>query len=238
MKKISEPRLDQAPETRKASWITGRFFIALALFLAILFVFVSITDEIVLEHENGFDQKISGIILPLVSPFVTSLMKKVTFFGSEMFLFPAYLILIIYYIYQKKRRLALDITMIGLSSTGILFLFKNIFKRHRPLDPLINHVTGFSFPSGHSFSSFTFFGILIYITWHADIGTFWKIFIACMLFVFATAIAFSRVYLRVHYPSDVVAGFSLSIVWLMLSIWILHKADRGIVAANKKNKKA
>src|SRR6185312_9993054 len=153
MKKISEPRLDQAPETRKASWITGRFFIALALFLAILFVFVSITDEIVLEHENGFDQKISGIILPLVSPFVTSLMKKVTFFGSEMFLFPAYLILIIYYIYQKKRRLALDITMIGLSSTGILFLFKNIFKRHRPLDPLINHVTGFSFPSGHSFSS-------------------------------------------------------------------------------------
>lgn len=235
MEKVSESSIDQVPATRKASWITGRFIIALALFLAILFVFVSIADEIVLEHENRFDQEISNIVLPLVSPFVTSLMKKITFFGSEMFLFPAYLILIIYYIYHKKNRLALDITMIGLSSTGILFLFKDIFKRHRPLDPLINHVTGFSFPSGHSFSSFTFFAILIYIIWHSDIKTFWKIFIACILFVFATTIAFSRIYLRVHYPSDVVAGFCLSIIWLMLSLWILHKADRGMVAAKRKN---
>ena len=189
-----------------------------------------------MEHENGFDQNISNAILPLVSPFLTSLMKTITFFGSEMFLFPAYSVLIIYYIYRKSNTLALDIAMIGLSSTGILFLFKNIFKRHRPLDPLISHVTGFSFPSGHSFSSFTFFGILIYLIWHTNISKLWKIIIAILLFVFATTIAFSRVYLRVHYPSDVVAGFCLSVVWLMLSFWILHKADRGVVAANRKNK--
>ena len=236
MEKNPETSLDQLPESRKATWITGRFIIALVLFLAILFVFVSITDEIVLEHENGFDQKIANAILPLVSPFLTSLMKTITFFGSEMFLFPAYLVLILYYIYRKSNTLALDITMIGLSSTGILFLFKNIFKRHRPLDPLISNVTGFSFPSGHSFSSFTFFGILIYLIWHANISKIWKIIIACTLFVIATTIAFSRVYLRVHYPSDVVAGFCLSLIWLMLSIWILHKADRGIIAVNRKSK--
>jgi len=236
MEKIPETGLDQLPEKRKVSWITSRFVIALVLFLAILFVFVSLTDEIVLEHENGFDQKISSAILPLVSTNLTSLMKAITFFGSEMFLFPAYLVLIIYYIYRKRSMLALDITMIGLSSTGILFLFKNIFKRHRPLDPLISNVTGFSFPSGHSFSSFTFFGILIYLIWHANIRKSWKIIIACTLFVIATTIAFSRVYLRVHYPSDVIAGFCLSLIWLMLSIWILHKADRGIIAANRKNK--
>jgi membrane-associated phospholipid phosphatase len=233
MEKISETKLDQSPESRKASWITLRFIIALVLFLATLFVFVVITDEIVLENENGFDRYISQAILPLVSPFATSLMKSFTFFGSELFLFPAYMLLIIYYIIRKRSRLALDITMIGLSSTGILFLFKNIFKRHRPLDPLINNVTGFSFPSGHSFSSFTFFGLLIYITWKTNIKKPWKILIAFFLFVFATTIAFSRVYLRVHYPSDVAAGFCLSVVWLMLSIWILHKADRGIVSAKK-----
>ena len=94
MEEISEAKLDQSPETRKASWITIRFIIALALFLVTLFVFVSITDEIVLENENGFDQYISKAILPFVSPFATSVMKSFTFFGSEMFLFPAYLVLI------------------------------------------------------------------------------------------------------------------------------------------------
>jgi undecaprenyl-diphosphatase len=211
--------------TKKATWITSRFILALVLFLAVLFVFVAITDEIVLEHDNGFDQTVSQAISSLVSPFATSVMETVTFFGSANFLFPAYVVLIVYYLFRKNMKLALDITMIGLSSTGILFLFKNIFQRQRPLNPLIRNVTGFSFPSGHSFSSFTFFGLIIYILWKTGIRKAWKILITIALFLFASIIAFSRVYLRVHYPSDVVAGFCLSIVWLMLSLWILHKAD-------------
>jgi undecaprenyl-diphosphatase len=56
----------------------------------------------------------------------------------------------------------------------------------------------------------------------------WKIIFTILLFTIAAIIAFSRVYLEVHYFSDVVAGACLSITWLMLSIWILHKADRGL----------
>ncbi len=209
----------------KAKWITLRLIIAAILFLVTLYVFVSIADEIVLEHENRFDQSISKEILSFQSPFDTKVMEFVTFFGSSSFLFPAYIVLIIFYFFRKNTRLALDIIMIGLTSTGILFLFKNIFKRNRPLDPLINNVTGFSFPSGHSFSSFTFFGMIIYILWETSISKIWKIVLSVILFFFASIIAFSRVYLRVHYPSDVVAGFCLSMVWLILSLWILHKVD-------------
>lgn len=226
-------KLGQAAPEKKAKWITVRFILALAMFLITLFVFVAIADEIVLEHENNFDQTISSFIQSFQSPSHTQLMEGVTFFGSSSFLFPAYIALILYFLIRKKGRLALDITMIGLSSTGILFLFKDIFRRHRPLDPLISDVTGFSFPSGHSFSSFTFFGLLIYIMWQAKIKQAWKILIAVLLFLLAGTIAFSRVYLRVHYPSDVVAGFCLSIVWLMISMWILHKADREIAFSKK-----
>lgn len=222
--------------TKKAKWITSRFILAIVLFLVILFAFVAIADEIVLEHENGFDQSISQAISLLVSPFATKLMEVVTFFGSSTFLFPAYLVLIIYYLFRKNIKLALDITMIGLSSTGILFLFKEIFKRQRPLNPLIRNVTGFSFPSGHSFSSFTFFGLLIYILWKTGIKKAWKILVTIVLFLFAATIAFSRVYLRVHYPSDVAAGFCLSIIWLMLSLWILHKADRQLPLQKNESK--
>ncbi len=220
------PSFSTATTNKKAQWITSRFILALLLFLLVLFAFVAITDEIVLEHETGFDQHISQAIFSLQSPFITRLMEMVTFFGSANFLFPAYLVLIIYYLFRKNIKLALDITMMGLSSTGILFLFKEIFKRQRPLDPLIRNVTGFSFPSGHSFSSFTFFGLIIYILWKTRIKKAWKITLTILLFLSAAAIAFSRVYLRVHYPSDVIAGFCLSIIWLMLSLWILHKIDR------------
>jgi membrane-associated phospholipid phosphatase len=218
---------------KKAKWITSRFILALVLFLVLLFVFVAITDEIVLEHENGFDQNISRVISSLVSPFTTKLMETITFFGSRAFLFPAYVVLILYYLFRKKIKPALDITMIGLGCTSILYLLKEIFKRHRPLDPLIRNVTGFSYPSGHSFSSFTFFGLIIYILWKTAIKKAWKILLTIVLFLFATTIAFSRVYLRVHYPSDVAAGFCLSIIWPMLSLWILHKADRAITFAKK-----
>ncbi len=229
-----EKKLEQAPPEKKASWITLRLVLALVLFIVTLFVFVAIADEVVIKNRYSFDKNISDGIHSMVSPASTRVMQVITFFGSANFLFPAYIVLIVFYLLTKKRRLALDITMIGLSSTGILFLLKDLFKRQRPLDPLISNVTGFSFPSGHSFSSFTFFGLLIYITWMSEIKKVWKIIIAILLFAVAACIAFSRVYLRVHFPSDVIAGFCLSLVWLMVSLWILHKADRGLSSSKKK----
>jgi undecaprenyl-diphosphatase len=223
-----ETKLEISPPQKKARWITLRLILAVILFLATLTLFVGIADQIVLEHKNNFDQAVSGYIQSFTSAGMTKTMSVVTFFGSANFLFPAYLVLIAFYIIRKKSRIALDITMVGLSSTFILFLFKDIFRRHRPLDPLVSNVTGFSFPSGHSFSSFTFFGLLIYIAWHSDIKRKWKIIISALLVLFAATIAFSRVYLRVHFPSDVVAGFCLSVAWLMLSLAILHQADRGL----------
>ncbi len=234
MEKFSETKLDHSSSAKKASWITLRFILAISLFLLTLFIFVEITDEIVLEKENGFDIIISTAVSSLVSPFVTSLMNAFTFFGSQFFLIPAYLVLITYYILRKRSRLAVDVAMIGLSSTGLLFLLKDIFKRHRPLDPLISNVTGFSFPSGHSFSSFTFFGLLIYITWKTNLKKFWKIFISFFLFLLATTIAFSRVYLRVHYPSDVVAGFCLSVAWLISFFMAIAQSGQGIYCKGKR----
>ncbi len=93
-----------------------------------------------------------------------------TFFGSNIILLPAYVLLTAYSLFYKKNTMvSLNIVTIGISSTALLFLIKDIFKRHRPLDPLVQHVTGFSFPGGHSFSAFTFFGLLIYILWQKQI---------------------------------------------------------------------
>ena len=91
--------------SKKARWITSRFILALVLFVVTLFVFVAITDEIVLEHENGFDQNIFHAISFLVSPSMTRLMETITFFGSSNFIFPAYVVLVIYYLVKRKIKL-------------------------------------------------------------------------------------------------------------------------------------
>ena len=221
---LSDSRFKQ----RLAKWITFRLVIAVILFLVTLFVFVAIADEIVLEHENGFDTSIANAIMSLDSPLATKIFETITFFGSSSFLFPAYSLVIVYHLLKKHWKLALDVATIGITSTALLYILKNIFQRARPLDPLIRNVTGFSFPSGHSFSSFTFFGMLAYLIWQTQLKNSWKILTTVVLFLLATSIAFSRVYLRVHYPSDVIAGFCLSMIWLMISIWVLDKFDKKV----------
>jgi len=117
--------------------------------------------------------------------------------------------------------------MIGVTSTGLMFLIKFLVKRLRPSDPLLHAVNGFSFPSGHSFCSFTFFGILMYIVWKdLKLNKAGKWILTSLLFFIAFTIALSRVYLHVHYASDVLAGFCLSVAWLTFSYWIITAVRR------------
>lgn len=210
---------------KNAKGITLRLILTAVLFIIILYLFYFIADEIVLEHNNKLDLFAFKNLALITSDGTTKVMEIFTFFGSTIFLFPAYAFLVIFFFFVKKnKRMALDTAMVGLAGSGLLFLLKDIFRRNRPLDPLV-HASGYSFPSGHSFSSFTFFGLMAYMIWQTKIKKTWKIFLTVVCFLLATIIATSRVYLHVHYASDVLGGFCLSMLWLMISLYILHKLD-------------
>ncbi|MEO5501726.1 MAG: phosphatase PAP2 family protein [Ginsengibacter sp.] len=200
-----------------------RIFLSIILFLLTLFIFVYIADEMVAENETHFDTQLVTVVNQHQSPAATHFFESVTFFGSSYFLLPAYIVLIIILLIKKRKKTALNIGIVGATSTAVLHLLKEIFKRTRPSDPLLAHVTGFSFPSGHSFSSFTFFALVIYLFCQMKISTLAKVAIGVFFFSCAALIAYSRVYLHVHYPSDVIAGFCLSVIWLLLSYYFLRK---------------
>lgn len=204
-----------------------RFVVSAGVFLLALFLFTAIADEMVLENENQLDKTVFAELRPITNPAITNIMAGVTFFGSSYFLGPAYILLILFFLFiEKNKKLSWNIAAVGISSTIILFSLKNIFHRHRPPDPLIHHVAGFSFPSGHALSSFTFFGLLIYILWTHRVNPVLRWVLSVSFFLFACAIAFSRVYLHVHYASDVIAGFCLCLVWLGVSFAVLRVLDR------------
>lgn len=219
--------MNQSENDKKTSkavqGVSVRVLVTSGVFILLLIVLLLITKKIVLGHYSAFDNSAFVLLANYTSPNITSCIVFLTFFGSTKFLLPAYIALILFFLFQKNNRRSFNIAAIGITSVSLLYIVKNIFKRHRPPHPLLANVQGFSYPSGHSFSSFTFCGILIYILWNSPASLMLKWTGTIFLFLFATLIALSRVYLHVHYASDVVAGFCLSFVWLTTCIYLLRR---------------
>jgi membrane-associated phospholipid phosphatase len=102
-----------------------------------------------------------------------------------------------------------------------MLLLKQLFQRKRPLSPLLKAAKGLSFPSGHAIMAVTFYGLLIYILQHGITIDWLKWFATIFVFILIIAIGFSRIYLRVHYASDVAAGFIIGLLWLLISLAVL-----------------
>lgn len=106
---------------------------------------------------------------------------------------------------------------------------KFLFQRARPELNLINE-SGYSFPSGHAMVSMGFYGFIIYLILTSNISKKYKIAISIILEILIIAIGFSRIYLGVHYFTDVIVGFIISIIYLIIYIDIIKIGD-----VNEKN---
>ena len=202
-------------------------FILLGIFGGALVAFIFIARRVFQGHTHDFDEKAFSFISVHVSNINTSIMEFFTFLGTHTFLIPANLLLTAWFLFIQKRRWnSIKIPAVALSSLLLMFLLKLIFHRERPLTPLLQAARGFSFPSGHALMSVTFYGLLIYIAWQniKQLWLKWVLSIILVLLIFT--IGLSRIYLRVHYASDVLAGFWVGIVWLLLSLWILNMIEK------------
>ena len=206
--------------------ISLKVIIVSILFVLSLFFFALIAHEAVLENQKAFDDKVFAFFSSISTPDFINTMKVFTFFGSSLFLLPAYFVLVGYFVFRKKFRYAIDISIIGLISTALMFTLKQIFHRQRPDLPIIKGITTYSFPSGHALSSFIFCSILIFIIQYGKWKSVYKWIATFLLLIFSITIGISRIALRAHYPTDVIASFCLGIVWVILSLWLLSKINR------------
>jgi len=138
-----------------------------------------------------------------------------------------------FFLFKKKFRYSLHIAIVAISSTLTMLLLKQVAHRGRPDLPVIQGISNYSFPSGHALSAFVFCGIFIYIVWHMSIRPLLKWVYSFLLLCFAVIIGLSRIILRVHYPTDVIASFCLGIIWAITSLWLLRK-----ISKNKRMKAA
>ncbi len=160
-----------------------------------------------------------------VTPAVTIEVILITSIGSSTFYFFASFLVCGWYLYSKQRdRLYLYIACLG--GGGVLNqVLKRIFERVRPdfLPVIIEN--GYSFPSGHAMGAICFYGILAYF---AGLGLKkrtlrWLMMVVAGVYIIL--IGLSRIYLGVHYPTDVVAGYAAGATWLFFCI-TLHRIFR------------
>ena len=156
----------------------------------------------------------------LISDFVTPIAKFITNFGGAIFLSIATVML---FLLIKNKKIGLSIISNIVIITILNQLLKRILQRPRPTEFRIIEETGYSFPSGHSMVSMAFYGYLIYLIYRYIKNKYVKWTLITILSILICLIGISRIYLGVHYTSDVLGGFLLSISYLVIYISSIKK---------------
>ena len=154
----------------------------------------------------------------LISDFVTPIAKFITNFGGAIFLSIATIALLLLI---KNKKIGLSIFSNIVIITILNQLLKRILRRPRPPEFRIVEETGYSFPSGHSMVSMAFYGYLIYLIYRYIKNKYIKWSLIVLLSILICLIGISRIYLGVHYTSDVLGGFLLSISYLVVYISLI-----------------
>lgn len=161
----------------------------------------------------------------IISDGMTPFIKFITWFGGTIGIIVIALISI-FIIKDKKTNISLAICLI----LGVIInnVIKLILARARPdINPLMIENT-YSFPSGHSMMSIILYGYLIYLLYNNFKGKKYRWLLISVLSILILCIGFSRIYLGVHYVSDVIGGFVLGIAYLILYIDISKKIIKKI----------
>ncbi len=170
----------------------------------------------------------NDIINPkFISNNITMLAIFITNFGSATILI---LISMILLLAIKDKKIGLSICLNLVIEASLNALLKNIIQRPRPSGIKLIIENGYSFPSGHSMASMTFYGFLIYLIYKYVKNKKIKWSLISMLSILIVAIGLSRIYLGVHYISDVLGGFLISISYLIVYTSLI---DRFVLKTNK-----
>ncbi|WP_338000932.1 phosphatase PAP2 family protein [Neobacillus terrae] len=154
---------------------------------------------------------------------MTAIMKFFTFIGSGPCVVFISIVLLFTLYKVLQHRLELILFIAALAGSAILnVVLKQVFHRVRPNLHRLIDITGYSFPSGHAMNAFTVYGMIAFLLWRHIPHRFGRIVLILISIFFILSIGISRIYLGVHYPSDIIAGYFASGFWLAIAIWVFQ----------------
>lgn len=202
---------------RLLEFVSLSLLLGLTVAMASIVFFAWLADEVLEGETRHFDDVTRAAVHTLASPPLTTAMRGISFLGSALFLTIATIVVVLVFAFRKWGREAwlLAITMIGASFLNTTL--KLAFARPRPV-PFFDLTAPetYSFPSGHSLASFCFFAGLAAILSGRIKRRRTRIIIWIAAATMFLLIGLSRIYLGVHYTTDVIAGFAGALIWILV----------------------
>lgn len=193
------------------------------IFFLLVLIFGMIAKDVFKKEIFEFDATIYNFLVNHRNTVLNLIFTGITKLGNALIL-AILTILCIIFIKDKKYKILVPINILAITALNILL--KNIFVRPRPDILRLIEETGYSFPSGHAMASTAFYGLLIYIAHKKIENKKVRNTICVMLTILILMINISRIYVGVHYASDVLAGMCFSIAYLILITRILLMYER------------
>lgn len=196
-------------------------YIKWVIMVIFLILFSIFAYKIVMNKSIYIDNIVYDFICDnFMSERMTNVVKILTSLGSALVII---ILTIVLFIAIKNKKIAISVVINLIVITILNNLLKIIFLRPRPDVNNLILESGYSFPSGHSATGMAFYGYLIYLIYKYVNNKKIKIPLIIFLSLIIVAIGLSRIYLGVHYASDVLGGFLLAIVYLIIFITIANK---------------
>ncbi|MDF2546656.1 MAG: phosphatidylglycerophosphatase [Anaerosolibacter sp.] len=211
-------------------------FIGMTVALLLLFIFIQWMNITLIEKRiDHMDQFVMDSIHKYYNPALTKIALGITYLGVGKFY--VVLCLVLFWLLYRKRNyiemIALTTTLLG--GYGLNELLKAIIQRERPnLYDLVEK--GFSFPSGHAMVSLCFYGMAAYLISRNTKESRWRWVVGIWASLLIAAIGLTRIYLGVHWFSDIVAGFIGGSIWLICCIVGTEVAHRAYGNRNAEKK--
>ncbi len=208
--------------------------VAVGLALALVSSFVAISEEVAEHALAAADRRVLVAVAAFRTPALTTAALDVTALGSPVVLAPVAVLLTVALWRTRRRRAAWTLVAAGVGAGVWTPSLKRVFGRERPLDVFaIAHAAGPSYPSGHALASAAIYGTAALLLAAVARRAADRLLIGACTLLLLAAIGASRVYLGVHYPSDVLAGECAGAAWALLVVggasW-LARAPRGSAA--------
>ncbi|HET8752830.1 MAG TPA: phosphatase PAP2 family protein [Salinimicrobium sp.] len=197
--------------------------IALVVFILGLNFFVEFTEQMQGKALTDFDRTITDFVISFRSPGRNLFFQFITDVGDLYGYLIATFLVTIFLFYKLRSwkfifQLLAVIIVSGLSNLAL----KEVINRARPTIEHLVTVETLSYPSGHAMSAMSFYGFLIYLAFHIKMSRWLRGFL-CVLFLFLIlSIGISRIYLGVHFPSDVAGGFLAGLIWVAFCIVLFN----------------
>ncbi|MGD6775829.1 phosphatase PAP2 family protein [Sutcliffiella horikoshii] len=205
-------------------WAPGLLILAgIVLMISATALFLELAEDVWEQEKFTFDHVIMDYFQSIESGTLTNMLRLLTETGSVWWITAASIFTVLFLWLKKRDVLGVLFFILSIGGGGLfIFGLKYFFQRERPTMAPEYDGNGYSFPSGHALGSFILYGFIIYL-----IGREKRLFKTRMLAIGLLAtlvilVGVSRVYLQVHYPSDILAGYAVGLIWLICCIFSME----------------